>query len=244
MKLLIGTPPFRPPARKLAAEHDAPAPWNPPHCTSDIRSRITDLATSALERMENPTKWFIATEFELVQYRWPRGIVKIDELLEKVSAVIDPTKEDRAMSKPQNDPLVPWEHLFIPILKLSRLFFKKLSNLGMNMNTLAPFTEMRSDQLEYLVELAERVAQKIKYFYAVVVPSDNDTGSPDSQEIISAARDLEEHFQPAVLCILLYFLPLIPDTDHLPVQSHLRAWFITWSTHFHWAMGPFLHLYA
>ncbi|WAQ87808.1 hypothetical protein PtA15_8A715 [Puccinia triticina] len=196
---------------------------DPPAALHGLYKRgVPPQTTLSIERIEATMRWLKGTEFELVQFHWPYWTREIDASLEELCVVIDRVHEEERMSlgEPQD---FSWAYLLSPIFKLSRLFFKKLDSIRVtNMKPLLPFTELRSDQLGYLAELAEHVDGDIDCFFELV-PHANGSRRPDGPRVREIAQRLAGRFEPAVLCMLLYFLPHRPDTDRFHAQSHLRA---------------------
>ncbi|EHS62519.1 uncharacterized protein PGTG_20640 [Puccinia graminis f. sp. tritici CRL 75-36-700-3] len=204
-------------------------------CIAVTREQIIEYASSALEGIQGGIQWLEGSEFDLVQYDWPNEICGMDEQLEELLELINGTthlKESSRIPGPLSDSVVQLSKSLLPILKLSRLFFNKLSKQGMNRKRLSLYTEIRSDQLDRLCKLAGNVNRELDAVAAVLRTADRSDGRfarPACTQIVGA---LEAHFESALLLLYLYFLPLIPDTDGFPIQNYFKAWFATWHTQF------------
>ncbi|KAI7941083.1 hypothetical protein MJO28_013368 [Puccinia striiformis f. sp. tritici] len=194
------------------------------------------------DAIESTKQWFNGSEFDNVQAHWWYQLEDIDEVLEKFSILIDPPdsmEENEVGDEPvdnqsqsHSEGAIRLAKLVLPIIKLSRLFFKKLSRRGMNMKKFPLFTEMRSVQLRYLDDSAGQILIHLTQLYEILesvnIPFEVDTSGPD---IIQIAEQIETDFQSFLYLILLHFLPQIPDNCRFTAQHYYAIWFVTWNTH-------------
>ncbi|KAH9444599.1 hypothetical protein MJO28_013373 [Puccinia striiformis f. sp. tritici] len=135
---------------------------------------------------------------------------------------------------PLDEPVIHLTKLSIPIVKLSRLFFNKLSRGGMNIKQQFPkFTEMTSFQLDRLASSVDTAWDDLNQLLEIL--EDNDISyEPQTlcSTVIEIAHQLESHFESFLCLILLHFFPLIPDTDSVGDQNHFKNWFVIWKTQF------------
>ncbi|KAA1127108.1 hypothetical protein PGTUg99_022446 [Puccinia graminis f. sp. tritici] len=223
---------------KLSAKRDPQQPN-----IAYTRSQIIEYESFSLEGIRSSILWLEGSEFDLVQYHWPKETRGIDKQLEALLNLINGTahlKEGSRMFGPLSDPAVRLSKSLLPIIKLSRLFLDKLSNRGMNRKRLPLHTEMRSDQLATLYELAGRVGCEISDVLRVLRTVDRPGDHFVRPACTPITTALEGHFESALLLIPLYFLPLVPDTDGFPIQTHFKAWFVTWYTQFSLAIQNFI----
>ncbi|WAQ85252.1 hypothetical protein PtA15_5A826 [Puccinia triticina] len=115
------------------------------------------------------------------------------------------------------------------LLQLSRLFFKKLSRHEMNSHTFPLSTQMNSDQLEALCQLAENVLADHRDIENLIYYADDhiEEGVPiDAQALTHKAELLASRFEGPLLCVFSYLVPLI---ESLPNRDYYRDWFDTWN---------------
>ncbi|OAV88329.1 hypothetical protein PTTG_29070 [Puccinia triticina 1-1 BBBD Race 1] len=115
------------------------------------------------------------------------------------------------------------------LLQLSRLFFKKLSRHEMNSHTFPLSTQMNSDQLEALCQLAENVLADHRDIENLIYYADDhiEEGVPiDAQALTHKAELLASRFEGPLLCVFSYLVPLI---ESLPDRDYYRDWFDTWN---------------
>ncbi|KAH9440824.1 hypothetical protein MJO28_003613 [Puccinia striiformis f. sp. tritici] len=227
------------------------------HVESEIeptRKRIIDYTSSSLNAVETMTRWYKDSEFDLVQLLWPVHKLNIDIQLKKVLHLINPSSityaEDTTFPGGTHHPLsqsaISLAKLFIPIIKLSRLLFKKLSQNGMNLKSLPIFTEMRSDQLEQLVELPPQINQIIRDFIGVLrsttLANNRNDQHPLRTRFTKLVNKLHLRVDPALFLVPFYLVPLIPDTTHrVGIRNHYQNWLVTWYTQFCLAVQNLLH---
>ncbi|KAA1114926.1 hypothetical protein PGT21_027449 [Puccinia graminis f. sp. tritici] len=213
-----------------------------PDVTS-IRKMILDQASLFFEAVDLTNVWLEGSEFDLVQYDWPKEIRGINEELERLLSLINGTahlEQRNRMSGPLSDPAVQLSKSLLPIFKLSRLFLNKLSHRRLNRKRLPLFTEMRSDQLQILGDLAANVGLEFYEVLEVLKVVDRPGDFFARVNCTRIATKLEDEFESALFLIPIYFLPLFPDTEGFPIQNHFKAWFVTWYTQFSLAIQNFL----
>ncbi|KAI9599687.1 hypothetical protein KEM48_008901 [Puccinia striiformis f. sp. tritici PST-130] len=79
------------------------------------------------------------------------------------------TTEDFAGIPPNSDSAIQMAESLIPITKLSRMFFRKLSQTGMNRKRLPLFTKMCSAQLQQLANSAKKVLVILSGFQKILI---------------------------------------------------------------------------
>ncbi|POW04288.1 hypothetical protein PSTT_10503 [Puccinia striiformis] len=184
--------------------------------------------------------WLVGSEFDLVQQDWALQTDKLDERLKELLCFINQAsnnEEDRSSgSEPPSKSLIQLSRSLIPIFKLSRLFFKRLSKRGMNMKKLPLFTELRSDQLEFLSESSANVHNHVKEFMRLLRMSYAGDEGFICDCLIQRADKINSIFETASCLIHIYIVPHVPDTDGFPIQTYYRSWLVSWRTQFSLAM--------
>ncbi|PLW14410.1 hypothetical protein PCASD_17062 [Puccinia coronata f. sp. avenae] len=62
----------------------------------------------------------------------------------------------------------------------------------------------------------------------------------NSDNMFSEADYIRTWLKEALFHVFLYFAPLIPETQGLPDQNHIKSWFIVWFTQFNLAIQNFI----
>ncbi|KAI7956801.1 hypothetical protein MJO28_003896 [Puccinia striiformis f. sp. tritici] len=161
----------------------------------------------------------------------------IDSTIETIMNSTNPgTRSDLAQSdympsgKFAQEPTVCLAELMIPIMKLSRLFFKKISIRGVNTKRLPLSTKMCTNEiLSVAKSLGEMVSDLLSMTYllhAFDVPG----RAPNYNSFIAVTERLNSRFEASVRVALLHLVPSIPDTDGSPLQNYYRSWIVNWNT--------------
>ncbi|KAH9444360.1 hypothetical protein Pst134EA_032235 [Puccinia striiformis f. sp. tritici] len=118
----------------------------------------------------------------------------------------------------------------IPIIKVSRLFFNKLTIRGINMKRLPLFTGMSSEQIESLAQAQGTLSYRLVNIILQLYEADRGRGTVSHTVFIESAKHIKLCFEAPLLVVLLYLVPAIPDTEGFPAQNYYKKWFITWNT--------------
>ncbi|KAA1064314.1 hypothetical protein PGTUg99_012829 [Puccinia graminis f. sp. tritici] len=207
---------------------------------TDARDTMIEAVDECLECIELALDWLKGSEFDNVQEDWRYEKCGINETLQKVLSLIDPTtslsKKKRRLKEPLSRPVVKLAKSVVPVIKLCRLFFNKLSARGMNRRRLPPFTTMCSYQLENIGALAGHTGAELGRILHLLQEADTIVDEDTRYALTKAVGALETQFQTPFLLILLHFVPIIPDTDGHPVQDYYKKWFAVWNTQFNLAI--------
>ncbi|KAH9460422.1 hypothetical protein Pst134EB_008596 [Puccinia striiformis f. sp. tritici] len=196
----------------------------------DTHEQADHLIDSTIETISG-SEWYLA------QKDGPAQLERIDDILRKTVNSTNPgTLPDLAQSdympsgKFAQEPTVCLAELMIPIMKLSRLFFKKISIRGVNTKRLPLSTKMCTNEiLSVAKSLGEMVSDLLSMTYllhAFDVPG----RAPNYNTFIAVTERLNSRFEASVRVALLYLVPSIPDTDGFPLQNYYRSWIVNWNT--------------
>lgn len=185
--------------------------------------------------LESAITWLRGSEWETVLVGWQIGMEVIDSILESNLCAMNSIPRKQGDNQRRRVPLsernIQLGTLFIPILKLARIFLKKLSTLGTSRKPLPHFTEMCTHQLQSLHDLPVCLIARLGSLQTM------STGTEvfDEASITrfnNVARKLLALLQSALLDVVLSVVPLVPDTNGSQIHSYLRAWFVTWNNQF------------
>ncbi|KNF00801.1 hypothetical protein PSTG_05939 [Puccinia striiformis f. sp. tritici PST-78] len=196
----------------------------------DTHEQADHLIDSTIETISG-SEWYLA------QKDGPAQLERIDDILRKTVNSTNPgTLPDLAQSdympsgKFAQEPTVCLAELMIPIMKLSRLFFKKISIRGVNTKRLPLSTKMCTNEiLSVAKSLGEMVSDLLSMTYllhAFDVPG----RAPNYNTFIAVTERLNSRFEASVRVALLYLVPSIPDTDGFPLQNYYRSRIVNWNT--------------
>ncbi|KAI7945337.1 hypothetical protein MJO29_011725 [Puccinia striiformis f. sp. tritici] len=182
------------------------------------------------------------SELDVAQNSWKDDLEAIDDTLEELECFLK-SENSFTSSGDHEETRKSLSPLAIPIVKLSRLFFIKLSKRHMNRKRLPSSTDMCSEQIESLARSARYVAGELLRFKLLFTRSEMGERAAVRYEFIQIIQDLQARFEPPLLVVLLYIIPSIPgDTDGFPVQTYYRTWFSTWNTQRVLATAKFIQL--
>jgi hypothetical protein len=123
--------------------------------------------------------------------------------------------------------------LAIPLIKISKLFFTKLSERGLNNREHPRFTEMSSHQLNSLAKSLGKVASDILRLSILLDKADeayDPYGAATSQQFVEIAASIKRRYEAPLVVLMLYIVPDIPDSDGSTDQTYYKNWFVTWNT--------------
>ncbi|KAI7950098.1 hypothetical protein MJO28_008919 [Puccinia striiformis f. sp. tritici] len=217
-----------------------------------LLDHIMDLSHQACELIEQ-LDLSMDTYFGKVDVARARELVLLQEsrFMKSVDPVIDWLKgseldivqivDHQPETGPLSEPIIQLAESLLPIVKLSRVFLRKLSVRGMNRKRLPMFTKMCSTDLNNVAELVVNVVGDLDDVVTILRDAHSIDNLTTRQLLIEAVRVIEDHFKDPLLLILLHFVPIIPDTDGLPTQNYYRDWFADWKAMFTIAVGNFLN---
>lgn len=221
--------------------------------TDRRRKNILEYTAATLEGIETTKGWLKGSEFELIQHHWPKQIRVLDETLNTLSSLIDPptnTNEPNQTSQPEqpesnhlSEPVLQVARLSRPIIKLTRLFFHKISRRVINMKQLPVSVGMSSFVLKDFSDSADeagRFFQKLVKLLREV--NNNENGNDEvaaSTPFTKISSALECYFETYLFYVVLYLVPRLPETDSFPAQDSFNDWCITWYNLFSLAIQNF-----
>jgi hypothetical protein len=198
------------------------------------RHEIIRRTINATESIDIFMKWLTSHEFINVQEEWDPEVSGLDDELAKLTKRIhrtinDPELQDDDLSSDVailNKNIIPLAQSLIPVIKLSRLFFKKLMKDGLNKVPLKPFTDMNSYQLGTLVGSAGYIDCHLYDINNFIKKSDENDETDTAKSITEKIYQMIQDFDSNLLLVIIYIIPLIPNSIPSPrdLQDSLVAW--------------------
>ncbi|KNE96232.1 hypothetical protein PSTG_10495 [Puccinia striiformis f. sp. tritici PST-78] len=195
----------------------------------------------AVDLIKHATESINGSELDIVQTDWNHNVESLNYSSEEFERLVKVEGHMRP-SGTHDETRKELVKLAIPISKLIRLFFSKLSRRGMNRKQLPSFTDMCSEQIDSFVGSAGQVALDMLLFQIKFTRAHEAARAATSQDFIQTLFELKEHLVNPLLVVFLHLIPLIPDTDDPHSQNYYRSWFSTWNTHLVLAIGNFTAL--
>ncbi|KNE98459.1 hypothetical protein PSTG_08198 [Puccinia striiformis f. sp. tritici PST-78] len=201
------------------------------------------LVDSTIESIEG-SDWDLAVKSWQVEFEGNQDLLKsMMTLIEPETDILE-TGDRESVAKYVREPVIHLAKLLIPIMKLSRLFFNKISVRGINTKRLPLFTEMCSEQIESLAMSHGSVSSSFVHILSLLDAADRAPGVVPHVHFIGSVRCLKNIFEAPLLIVLLYLVPAIPDTDGFPIQNYYKNWLITWNTQRILATENFINIFT
>ncbi|KAA1132948.1 hypothetical protein PGTUg99_007625 [Puccinia graminis f. sp. tritici] len=189
------------------------------------RTPVTTSSTKAILSIDFTIVWLKGSELYLIYTNtWVFSLEKIDTTWDTLLAVADP-------SHPRH---IELSRSFKPMVKLSKLFFKKIATEGMTNNMAPIFTEMSSFQLDLLGTTAEKITESLVALVSSL-EHDDETQPNFTTTLIDHVKNLISQFQTCVLLTDLYIFPLLTKIKDVLSQIYYKNWIVTWNTLFYQA---------
>ncbi|KAH9463912.1 hypothetical protein Pst134EA_015993 [Puccinia striiformis f. sp. tritici] len=171
-------------------------------------------------------KWAKGSELNIIHDYWQAGMQDIDQAWDDLSSLINSGDEGVSQT------LIQLAKSFIPFIKLSRLFFGKLSREGMSRKR-GPFcTEMSSYQLD-LLETSVQTISGFMLFVAQQLEGPGEDGpAATSSLLLIQVKEILPLFQTCLFLADLYIVPIFPEINACSSQVYFKTWFVTWNTLF------------
>ncbi|KAI7938253.1 hypothetical protein MJO28_015173 [Puccinia striiformis f. sp. tritici] len=196
----------------------------------------------AEESMELAIKQLKETKFDLIQNRWKPKILMFGTLIGILNdGLISSTEPNALPVQFRRESVIRLVRSSLPIIKLYRLLFVKLSKLGGRDEYFDPiYTEMNSQQIDSLSKSAGEVNEDFHQLLALFVElEENDLEAFHPCQFVKIIKTLKSRFEAALYLLLLYLTPAIPDADS---QDQFKTWFIVWNNSIISAMQNFEHV--
>ncbi|KAI7936731.1 hypothetical protein MJO28_015630 [Puccinia striiformis f. sp. tritici] len=182
-----------------------------------------------LEKIDELIRCLEASELDLLQDDWSRDKEGLESDIETLYSLAYPTNQPQETNRPNKPPsqrVTQLAQLALPVVKLSRMVFNKLSRRGgMYTEGLPLFTKMCSVELANLCRFARDVSKSVGHLTSYIEGGYR----PD---MYLRTYELEQCFKYPLSLIHKHILPLLPDTNHFPNRTYYKNWFATWSTEF------------
>ncbi|EFP89857.1 uncharacterized protein PGTG_15813 [Puccinia graminis f. sp. tritici CRL 75-36-700-3] len=211
------------------------------------------------------------SDLELVKASWSDDLLKIDAHLNLFTAQVhspsfelaNTTPEILLESRPlQRKQVIKLVRLTIPILKLSRLFFIKISSFSSffsqqqqqqdnpmekDLRARVPgffFTRMSSKQLDSFAQSIKNLAQELLNVKEYIDAADQAHGTVHPQELMEPTDRIKANLEAHMLLVYVYLLPNIIDNSppisspprHLDNRVGLSDWLAHWNILFQTAI--------
>ncbi|POW13789.1 hypothetical protein PSTT_03425 [Puccinia striiformis] len=199
------------------------------------KDMLTLETTRAAHAIDGAIKQLKGHEFYYIREDWEDNVFQIHRLLRLVTDVISSANDSDDVDDDDNDseivhpsrPAIRVLQSMIPVIKLSRLFFKKLLRSGMKETPLQSYTEMSSDQINALADSARSILYNLDQIYDAL--TDPVLADESPEEIPRLINEITSEFNTTMLLVVFYIVPVIPQVNNPPSQSPLTTWLVDWN---------------
>ncbi|KAH9473644.1 hypothetical protein Pst134EA_000724 [Puccinia striiformis f. sp. tritici] len=210
---------------------------------------LEEATDAAFYTIDLSIEYLKGSDLDIAEDCWHSSLHILDRLLENALGLVVPSQVDvnpflDPGRKLNHEPVINLARSATPIIKLSRLFFNKLSSKGMNrprsfMGVL--YTEMDSNQLKDFCDAAHLVSHLIINIFCSLTQADMNFDDEASRTgtLIEKTELVASHFDDLSLLVVRYLIPLVQKTDALPDQNYYNHWFDRWNTQFKLAIHQF-----
>ncbi|PLW24514.1 hypothetical protein PCASD_07442 [Puccinia coronata f. sp. avenae] len=222
-----------------AISHEPPHPNRKPRYTIGIVER-TAFVTRSIDRV---IRWITCHEFILVQEQWGTEVSAFDDQIGELTFLISRATHPSAPNNYTestglaarsliNEHAIPLAQSLIPAIKLSRLFFRKLTKNALNKIPSKSFTDMNSFQLVTLSDSPGLIECDFSDIMRCIAEYDVHNGydEPAPEPIEDIIHKITQSFDSIILLVIIYVIPLIPDSLSSP--NHLQTSIIKWKNLF------------
>ncbi|OAV94349.1 hypothetical protein PTTG_26996 [Puccinia triticina 1-1 BBBD Race 1] len=196
----------------------------------------------AFEAIDATIKIIESSELDLAQEQWVYAFPRIDETIWDIIRTANRLQSQRSR-EPQNVHVrkaAELAKLSIPMMKLIKIFFNKISKRGINQKRLSTYSKMSSEQIDSLAHsLDNSRGDLIELQLLFPKISENGFSAATSREAIRIADQIKSGLETTLSLVLLYCLALIKHTDGFESRDYYKTWFDGWSTAFDLAIRNF-----
>ncbi|KAI7956779.1 hypothetical protein MJO28_003874 [Puccinia striiformis f. sp. tritici] len=183
----------------------------------------------AILLIDSIIKLFGRSDGDLAMEHWECVLQDIDITLEQILPSEPGTDDESETSQCQCEPAARLTKLLIPLLKLSRVFFNKLTLCGIN--TKPPI--LHRDGLRPNEIFRQGTQGSGNHSHEHLLSFDGWTSRSRIGRrsfVLRRAHQMGRRAQALLILVLLYLIPSILDTDGFPAQNYYRNRFKTWNT--------------
>ncbi|KAA1073598.1 hypothetical protein PGT21_017072 [Puccinia graminis f. sp. tritici] len=193
---------------------------------------VRDTGLEINQSIESAIGFSKASELSFIWTLWKNRICEFNQILEELLNQMGPMRllhgENEA---PLTPPAVKLGTSLIPVFKLSRLFFNKLSRERVMKEEVGMSTEMSSGQWSSLDQSIEDILDSVFFLKSLIGDADGVNPVYTSSAIIEELKHLTGLFHSLRSLINLHILPnLFPNSLDLSSRVYFEDWFDSWTT--------------
>ncbi|POV97042.1 hypothetical protein PSHT_14790 [Puccinia striiformis] len=207
-------------------------------CRIQIIKRLKNSCNSIDATIEYPK----LSDFAILQREWRGSTRKLGRQLEALAHILNGTYtrqkgdkiDDRSDSEKEKDlahkaRAIQLAKSAVPIVKLSRIFYDKLSKTSINQLPFELDTEMSSEELGSLLKTLESFYESVDYMsgHLCVIFESADGIDRKIQSLRKICVQNIDYFEKALLALSLYLIPTSHSSGGRSApQTHFKTWFL------------------
>jgi hypothetical protein len=218
-----------------------PEPYNPRHVSQSVhKEELIQFIVRALESIDYLSKWMTRDEVGHIIQAWEIQLWWFDKLLATLTNLINPMfksdpKSNGLSLARYTSPLsriedIQLAELFVPIFKLSRLFFKKSARMVANSTPSKPLIDVDSYQLHTAKQSVHLIGGDLVCILGALERTRYSDRASTGRKLIKFIKSISDCWNSPLRLIDLYIIPLIPHLENPSSQTCFRTWLSNWHT--------------
>ncbi|OAV95442.1 hypothetical protein PTTG_26620 [Puccinia triticina 1-1 BBBD Race 1] len=180
-----------------------------------------------LRSIESVVKWSSESELHEIVDDWKSKIEEMSTEVDGLLHVVD------AKNSPYPRPIIELAHTFIPVVKLAKIFFHKMTTDVMAKRKLPLSTDMSSEQLGKLGEYVGDIRDVLSGLHSCLPSIAGHAHHSSPGTISDELTGLLTHFQQCLVLVDIYIIPSCTDINGCSARNSLKTWLVTWITLFY-----------
>ncbi|OAV94352.1 hypothetical protein, variant [Puccinia triticina 1-1 BBBD Race 1] len=180
-------------------------------------------------------KFMESSELDLAQEQWVFQFAQLDKTIRGIVRTANQL-QSKQINNPKNLQVrkaAELARIAIPMTKLIKMFFIKISKEGINQRRFPTYTKMSSQQIQSLTHSLDTSGEDLLALQSLLSRiGGSGFGAANSREAMQIANNLKSRAETTLSLVLLYCVPLIKNTDGFESREYYKTWFDTWSAAF------------
>ncbi|KAA1073513.1 hypothetical protein PGT21_014328 [Puccinia graminis f. sp. tritici] len=191
-----------------------------------IKNRLHGSVSRASDTIKMMADCFQASELVIAQQLWTSQRLEVENQFRSIVKNLNRSTDSDGKYLRQS--VIRLAKLSLPIFKLCKIFFAKLSERGLAHERLPVHTEISSEQVEVLAQSADLVAKDLQELKDYLGLANQQDGDATSDGFLRIVQSLRNRFEAPLSAVLIHFIPSIADTYGLHHQKYYQNWCLTW----------------
>ncbi|KAI7965550.1 hypothetical protein MJO29_001298 [Puccinia striiformis f. sp. tritici] len=215
---------------KLSSSH--------PQDTSDPHQTPREKTVECLSLIDQIIGRSGGSDFELLQRTWQNSVITLDRLLEPLASLTNRRPKSRGVLRRT---IVKQAGSTVPLIKLLRTLYNKISNTTTKTLSFTLDTELNSDTLYTLNRQPGSILSLCEVHTNYLEETYEENSMTDSSHSMrERINEISRSVDSTVVLLALHMIPLSPKIDHSSLESDFQAWLFEWKRLWHIAKDRLL----